>query len=127
MTDSKERVARRFRHKKRGTIYTLIGVGRAQGTLNDEEPVVLYRGDDGGLWVRHQTEFSDGRFEEVEALTRTDNDASGLVEALELIGKRKLSGPFKGGQVVGERREMIEIARAALAKHSNAKGGSHDL
>jgi hypothetical protein len=37
-----------------------------------------------------------------------------LIEALERIAKRKLGGPFKGGQVVGERREMIEIARAAL-------------
>jgi len=59
----------RYRHKKRGTEYTLIGVGRAQGTLHDEDPVVLYRGDDGGLWVRHQVEFCDGRFERVEART----------------------------------------------------------
>ncbi len=58
----------RYRHKKRGTEYTLIGVGRAQGELQDEDPVVLYRGDDGGLWVRHQVEFCDGRFEQVSAL-----------------------------------------------------------
>ncbi|MFI8682051.1 hypothetical protein ACIGFJ_06760 [Brevundimonas diminuta] len=37
----------RYRHKKRGTEYTLIGVGRAQGELQDDDPVVLYRGDDG--------------------------------------------------------------------------------
>jgi len=35
----------RFRHKARGTEYTLIGVGRAQGTLHDDDPVVLYCGD----------------------------------------------------------------------------------
>ena len=58
----------RYRHKKRGTEYTLIGVGRAQGELQDDDPVVLYRGDDGGLWVRHQVEFCDGRFEEIPAL-----------------------------------------------------------
>ncbi|MFI8683216.1 hypothetical protein ACIGFJ_12715 [Brevundimonas diminuta] len=58
----------RYRHKKRGTEYTLIGVGRAQGELQDDDPVVLYRGDDGGLWVRHQVEFCDGRFEQVSAL-----------------------------------------------------------
>ena len=37
-----------------------------------------------------------------------------LHAALERIGKRKLGGPFRGGQVVSERREMIEIAREAL-------------
>ncbi|WP_392352985.1 hypothetical protein V8F63_09535 [Brevundimonas sp. LF-1] len=58
----------RYRHKNRGTEYTLIGVGRAQGELQDDDPVVLYRGDDGGLWVRHQVEFCDGRFEQVSAL-----------------------------------------------------------
>lgn len=63
---------KRYRHKARGTEYTLIGVGRAHGTLHDEDPVVLYRGDDGGLWVRHQAEFSDGRFEEVAAQYRKE-------------------------------------------------------
>lgn len=61
----------RYRHKKRGTVYTLIGVGRAQGTLNDDDPVVLYRGEDGGLWARHQAEFCDGRFEEICRLAAT--------------------------------------------------------
>jgi hypothetical protein len=56
---------RLFRHKKRGTVYELIGVGRAQGMLTDDDPVVLYRGEDGSLWARHQVEFSDGRFEEI--------------------------------------------------------------
>ena len=64
----------RYRHKKRGTEYTLIGVGRAQGELQDEDPVVLYRGDDGGLWVRHQVEFCDGRFEQVSALAAHSDD-----------------------------------------------------
>lgn len=62
-----EPVAKQFRHKKRGTIYTLIGVGHTQGDLKDGDPVVLYRGEDGGLWARHQVEFCDGRFEEVAA------------------------------------------------------------
>lgn len=42
-----------------------------------------------------------------------------LREALERIAKRKMGGPFKGGQVVGERREMIEIARSALTQSGN--------
>ena len=32
----------------------------------DDEPVVIYRGDDGKLWVRPIAEFEDGRFERVE-------------------------------------------------------------
>ncbi|HBV13398.1 MAG TPA: hypothetical protein DEB60_09780 [Brevundimonas sp.] len=77
----------RYRHKKRGTEYTLIGVGRAQGELQDEDPVVLYRGDDGGLWVRHQVEFCDGRFEQVSALaTREEAPAeAGAQETLRVL------------------------------------------
>lgn len=67
----------RYRHKKRGTEYTLIGVGRAQGELQDDDPVVLYRGDDGGLWVRHQVEFCDGRFEQVSALAALQAEQKG--------------------------------------------------
>jgi hypothetical protein len=62
---TREEGGARYRHKARGTEYTLIGVGRVQGALHDEDPVVLYRGDDGGLWVRHQVEFCDGRFEKI--------------------------------------------------------------
>lgn len=66
----------RYRHKKRGTQYTLIGVGHVQGELHDEDPVVLYRGDDGSLWVRHQVEFCDGRFERIATDTQPVANAS---------------------------------------------------
>lgn len=65
----------RYRHKKLGTCYTLIGVGRAQGALHDEDPVVLYRGDDGSLWVRHQVEFCDGRFEKLATATTPSRES----------------------------------------------------
>lgn len=69
---------KRVRHKKRGTEYTIIGVGRAQGEISDEDPVVLYRGDtDGSLWVRHQAEFSDGRFEYVTTPARAEAQDEG--------------------------------------------------
>lgn len=60
---------RRFRHKTRGTEYTLIGNGKAQCSpsgLLDDENIVLYRGDDGSLWARRYAEFWDGRFEEID-------------------------------------------------------------
>lgn len=57
-----------WRHVKRGTVYTEIGRGKLQCAANellDDKPVVIYRGEDGALWVRGVTEFEDGRFERV--------------------------------------------------------------
>jgi hypothetical protein len=58
---------RRVRHKNRGTIYTVVGEATLQTTYEqpDDAPVVVYRGDDGQLWVRPLNEFEDGRFEEI--------------------------------------------------------------
>jgi len=59
----------RWKHKKRGTIYEVLGVASVQQAtdqqLYDFAPVVVYRGEDGMLWVRHEREFMDGRFERV--------------------------------------------------------------
>lgn len=56
----------KWRHKTRGTIYVEIGRGTMQDISDlDNEPVVIYRGDDGRLWVRTVDEFEDGRFERV--------------------------------------------------------------
>lgn len=96
--------AMRYRHKKRGTEYTLIGVGRAQGELQDDDPVVLYRGDDGGLWVRHQVEFCDGRFEEIPALaTREEAPA----EVGELVGLIDYLENMRAETVTDEGREIM--------------------
>lgn len=56
------------RHLKRGTEYEVVATGTLQCAANaalDEQPVVVYRGEDGRYWVRGVTEFNDGRFEEV--------------------------------------------------------------
>ncbi len=69
--------ARRVRHKKRGSTYTVIGTGKIQADswIDESRPapvdmraVTVYRADeDSTLWVRPVEEFDDGRFEELSA------------------------------------------------------------
>lgn len=57
-----------WKHKKRGSTYTEVGRGFAQASshpIEDMTEVVIYKADDGTLWVRSATEFDDGRFEPV--------------------------------------------------------------
>ena len=56
----------RYRHKKRGTVYEVIGSAELQvaGLAPDEgDHLAVYRGEDGKLWARPYDEFHDGRFE----------------------------------------------------------------
>lgn len=55
----------RYRHKKRGTLYDIVGTAELQAEQPQAEhaKLVIYRGDDGKLWARNSAEFHDGRFE----------------------------------------------------------------
>jgi hypothetical protein len=67
----------RYRHKKRGTTYQVIGVASSQVVgepIGEGSQAVVYRSeDDGSLWVRPYDEFHDGRFEQLP-LTDTQAD-----------------------------------------------------
>lgn len=55
-----------WQHKKRGTVYEVIGEAELQCATHDPsegDELVIYRGDDGKLWARMRDEFHDGRFE----------------------------------------------------------------
>lgn len=58
----------RYRHKKRGTSYTVV-VAHAElqtsAPLREGAEIVVYRGDDGKFWARPSSEFHDGRFEKL--------------------------------------------------------------
>ena len=54
-----------YRHRARGTVYTVVGRANLQTDrpIGDDEALVIYRGKDGELWARPVREFRDGRFE----------------------------------------------------------------
>lgn len=60
----------RWRHVRRGTIYTEVGRAKLQtngSVFSDMQPIVVYRSEgDGSLWVRSTEEFEDGRFERLD-------------------------------------------------------------
>jgi hypothetical protein len=71
---------RRVRHKKRGSVYDVLGEGEVQisrghggNSLKKEsrrlvegDTLTVYQGTDGKLWLRFPDEFNDGRFEELK-------------------------------------------------------------
>lgn len=66
--DGGQPYAEKWRHKRRGTTYMIIGTARVQAidSILEDDLVVVYQADsDGSLWVRGTDEFYDGRFERV--------------------------------------------------------------
>lgn len=61
-----------WRHKKRGTIYNIVGIAELQVSARrrpaEGDRIVIYVGSDGKMWARSETEFLDGRFEHVVGL-----------------------------------------------------------
>ena len=61
----------KWRHRKRGSEYAEIGIAELQNStgpvLTDGDAMMVYRAQDGSLWVRAIREFMDGRFESLPA------------------------------------------------------------
>lgn len=53
---SDDRVGTRWRHKKTGRLYTIIGSCRLE---HDASPAYLYIDEDGVTWARNKDEFMD--------------------------------------------------------------------
>lgn len=59
----------KYRHRKRGTEYEVIGEATAQCDrgIHDYDTVLVYRDKDtGALWIRPIEEFTKDRFEKIE-------------------------------------------------------------
>jgi hypothetical protein len=64
VNDALPAAAARWRHRKSQGLYEVLGTAtlQADAPLGDMESVVVYRGQDGRLWVRGEIEFA-GRFD----------------------------------------------------------------
>lgn len=54
----------KYRHRKRGTEYEVIGTAEVQtaSRIFEGDKLEIYCGEDGKLWARPHAEFHDGRF-----------------------------------------------------------------
>lgn len=73
-----------YKHKKRGTVYEVIGSAGLQfnPNMHDMGIVVVYRDiDSGAMWVRDKDEFFDGRFEGIldDRAALSEPEASGAI------------------------------------------------
>jgi hypothetical protein len=68
---SEVRAGQRWKHTKKGTVYTVIATGIAEATLS---PVVIYAGADGVVWVRALAVFLDNNDEGKPRFTIVDDD-----------------------------------------------------
>lgn len=116
----------RWRHKKRGTEYTVVGRAVAQAPddtpIADYNGVIVYRCErDGQLWVRHIHEFEDGRFERIDAaaLPAPADRGADVEEALALA--TELESLFYRGKTLSNLRLRALFTLASALRASSAR------
>ena len=77
-----------WRHVKRGSTYTIEGVGVIEATMTT---CVIYRAHaDGTTWVRPLAEFMDGRFVEIDKTRGADHEQGARLESSRWMAVRLL-------------------------------------
>jgi hypothetical protein len=115
----------KYRHVKRGTVYEVVGRASLQNancaTLSEAACMVIYRGDDGNLWAREESEFMDGRFAalatpDAAPIGSDDADYSGYVEeGADTLGDYPMAA-MEGVEPVFVRQLMLQAMAAEYAK-----------
>lgn len=95
----------RVRHVARGSFYDIVAEGAELQTaapIAEGEKLTIYRGDDGHIWARPDSEFRDGRFEPADPDDRpvtaffmsepAKKDVAVLVDALHDLLTRPTDG-----------------------------------
>jgi hypothetical protein len=75
VTMPREKSNETYRHRRRGTLYKVVGraVLQTDRPLADDEELVVYEGKDGHLWARPIDEFYDGRFQRANVRDKHTN------------------------------------------------------
>ncbi|AQT06467.1 hypothetical protein [Acetobacter persici] len=105
-----------YRHKKRGTLYRIITIGRLQiaGDCDMSECVTYEDVHDGSVWTRLKSEFFDGRFEEVpECDAEVVGLASGVDPRKEAVRQALKREFFLGDGRVLNGDRLAEVALKA--------------
>lgn len=112
--DMTPRDGSRWRHKKRGSTYTVMGVASAQVVgvpIEEGATAVVYRSEhDGSLWLRPAAEFMDGRFEPLSEATPRADDMPEMVPDWKTRAKRIKVQALGWNQSLDGVKEAIEQA-----------------
>jgi hypothetical protein len=119
----------RYRHKKRGSTYRVIGEAQLQTSfaLGDGDWMIVYQGEmDGLLWTRPKFEFDDGRFErlppeptsepvqELHELPPPSPDVAGV----KLADRVDLTGGVRPAHVLESLTESVNQAWAIIGDNA---------
>lgn len=133
--------SRIVRHKKRGSLYVVLGLAEGQISNPDAvfddngekgravyegDEIVIYVAENGKMWWRFPDEFEDGRFEDAEqdAPFSAHPDDKNILTALDLLARHgKLMAEMHGKAVTDVQKATCQFAAAVaqVAAHAAAR------